>query len=461
MPEVSRNRFSVRSAESEAPVPDFFSVSEFNTLVHDVIASGFPRAVWVCGEVQEYERNKDKKHAFFTLVEKDPETHEIKAKIGAVIWAFTRPKIEAILKRAENAFELKDDIEVKFLCKVDFYPPHGTLRLVVESIDPVHTLGKVAQERQKLIAELTQSGVLERNKALALPDVPLMIGLITAPDSAAYHDFCDELKKSGYAFKVFFVHALMQGKGCPESVLTAMKKLHKLERLDVIVITRGGGSIAELSCFDSKIIAQAIGVSRYPVVTGIGHEINTTVTDLAAHSFSKTPTAIAQFLAGRVTLFLDNIVQKYIDVISVANDVVRERQEKVRHAAMSLQAGTTQRLKDERSRHIRCAEFFRKTPRQHLERSRKEAAEKVDLLKKTIRLRIDRGVTKIGHCQKLIDMASPKNILKRGFSVTRLKGGKILKDVKGVNLKDILVTELATGEIESLVQNVEREDRRG
>ncbi len=460
MPEVSRYRQGSSSASSEASSPDFFSISEFNTLVHDVIVSGFPRSVWVCGEVQEYERNKDKKHAFFTLVEKDPQTHEIKAKIGAVIWAFTRPKIDAILQKAENAFALKDDIEVKFLCKVDFYPPHGTLRLVVESIDPIHTLGKVAQERQKLITELTISGVLAKNKELTLPDVPLMIGLITAPDSAAYHDFCDELHKSGYAFKVFFVHALMQGKGCAESVVKAIRRLHKLERLDAIVITRGGGSIAELSCFDSKAIAEAIGSSRYPVLTGIGHEINTTVTDLAAHSFSKTPTAIAQFLAGRVTLFLDHMAQKYLDLISVSNDLMRQQQETVRRAAMELQAGTTRRLKEERSRHIRCAEFFRKTPRQHLARSRSEALERLDLLKKTIRLRIDRSVTKIGHYQKLIDMASPKNILKRGFSLTRLKNGQILKDAQEVTLQEVLVTELASGKIESIVQSVSKEVHR-
>ena len=117
--------------------------------------------------------------------------------------------IQEILDKAENAFQLKDDIEVKFLCKVDFYPPHGAVRLIVESIDPVYTLGKIAQERQRLIALLKKKGVLKKNKQLILSDVPLTIGLVTAFDSAAYNDFISELQKSHFAFKVFFVNSLI------------------------------------------------------------------------------------------------------------------------------------------------------------------------------------------------------------------------------------------------------------
>src|SRR5476651_1732768 len=164
------------------------SVSELNNFIRNVLNSGFPQAVWVCGEIQGYDRGKDKKHVFFELCEKDPLTRDITARIGLVIFAQARPRIDAILKKAENAFALKDDIEVKFLCKVDFYPAHGQVRLIVESIDPIYTLGKIAQDRQRLIAELKQKGVLDRNKRLEFSRLPLHIGLITSHDSAAYHD---------------------------------------------------------------------------------------------------------------------------------------------------------------------------------------------------------------------------------------------------------------------------------
>ena len=96
-------------------------------------------------------------------------TRDITARIGLVIFAQVRPNIDAILKKAENAFELKDDIEVKFFAKWIFIPGHGQVRLIVESIDPVYTLGKIAQDRQRLIALLKQKGILDKNKQLDLP----------------------------------------------------------------------------------------------------------------------------------------------------------------------------------------------------------------------------------------------------------------------------------------------------
>lgn len=164
---------------------------------------GFPVGVWVCGEIQGYNRNRDKAHVFFELCEKDSISKDILARIGLVIFSGRKTHIEHMLKSAENAFSLKDDIEVKFLCKVDFYPPHGAVRLIVESIDPIYTLGKIAQEKQRLIVLLKEKGTLDKNKQLALPLVPLTLGLITSHDSAAYNDFISELQNSGYGFKVF------------------------------------------------------------------------------------------------------------------------------------------------------------------------------------------------------------------------------------------------------------------
>ena len=304
---------------------EFLTVSELNHFIRDVLNSGFPKSLWVCGEIQGYDRGKDKKHVFFELCEKDPVTRDITARIGLVIFAQARPRIDAILKKAENAFELKDDIEVKFLCKVDFYPGHGQVRLIVESIDPVHTLGKIAQDRQRLIALLKQKGILDKNKQLPLPDVILNIGLITSYDSAAYHDFISELKRSGYAFKIFLINSIMQGKNTESSIIKALKVLEGIGEMDVIVITRGGGSIAELSCFDSEKIAMAIAQLGIPVLSGIGHEINTTVTDLAAHTFAKTPTAIAKFLVERLKEFIEGVDERQERIMEALRQALEDQ----------------------------------------------------------------------------------------------------------------------------------------
>ena len=409
---------------------EFLTVSELNHFIRDVLNSGFPKSLWVCGEIQGYDRSKDKKHVFFELCEKDTITHDITARIGLVIFAQARPKIDAILRQAENAFELKDDIEVKFLCKVDFYPGHGQVRLIVESIDPVHTLGKIAQDRQRLISLLKQKGVLDKNKQLPLPDVILNIGLITSYDSAAYHDFISELKRSGYAFKIFLINSIMQGKNTENSIVKALTALEGTGEVEVIVITRGGGSIAELSCFDSEKIAMAIAQLGIPVLSGIGHEINTTVTDLAAHTFAKTPTAIAKFLVERLKEFIAGVDQR----------------------AFLLQTRTLGLLKSHRQRLAGIAEALKRIPAVRFKGSRKSLGDAQEYLKKIIYLHLQNSRTKISQYQKLAQMADPKNTLKRGFSITRSREGHLIRSVK--DTKDIkgISTQLVDGIINSEIK---------
>ena len=279
---------------------EYLRVSELNQLIKDVIHAGFPQPLWICGEIQGFDRNRSKNHIFFELIEKDPDSKNIIAKIGLVLFSGRKAHVGDILKRSENAFALKDDIEVKFACSIDFYPPHGAIRLIVESIDPTYTLGKLAQEKQKLIALLKKKGTLDKNKQLELPLVPLRVGLVTADDSAAYNDFRSELHRSGFGFRVYMRNALMQGKSAEKDICKAIAELSKGKNLDAIVITRGGGSIADLSCFDSQMIAEKVAACPLPVLSGIGHEINMSITDMAAHTYAKTPTAIAQFLVNRV-----------------------------------------------------------------------------------------------------------------------------------------------------------------
>jgi exodeoxyribonuclease VII large subunit len=409
---------------------EFLTVSELNHFIRDVLNSGFPKSLWICGEIQGYDRGKDKKHVFFELCEKDPVSREINARIGLVIFAQARPKIDAILKKTENAFELKDDIEVKFLCKVDFYPGHGQVRLIVEGIDPVHTLGKIAQDRQRLISLLKQKGILDKNKQLPLPDVILNVGLITSYDSAAYHDFISELKQSGYSFKIFVVNAVMQGKNAESSVVRALKALENTGGLDVIVITRGGGSIAELSCFDSEKIALAIAGSGIPVLSGIGHEINTTVTDLAAHTYAKTPTAIAQFLVERLNGFLKGVYDR----------------------AILLQTRTLGLIKDHHQRLAGITEALKRSPADKIKGGRKSLADHQEQLKKIIYLHLQNSRTKIQHYQKLVQMASPVNTLKRGFSITRSREGRLIRSIKDIKGVKGITTQLEDGIINSEVK---------
>jgi len=431
---------------------EFLSVSELNHFIRDVLNSGFPKSLWICGEIQGYDRGKDKKHVFFELCEKDPVTKDITARIGLVIFAQARPRIDAILKKAENAFELKDDIEVKFLCKVDFYPGHGQVRLIVEAIDPVHTLGKIAQDRQRLIALLKQKGILDKNKQLALPDVILNIGLITSHDSAAYHDFISELKRSGYGFKVSLVSSIMQGKNTEGSIIKALKLLESSGQVDVIVITRGGGSIAELSSFDSEKIAMAIAQSGVPVLSGIGHEINTTVTDLAAHTFAKTPTAIAKLLVDLLKEFVEGVEGRQERIIEGLRHILESRRRRLKDNAVFLQTQTLGLIKSHHQRLASITEALKKSPAKRFKDSHQSLGDTSGHLKKIIYLHLQNSRTKISQYQKLVQMADPQNTLKRGFSITRSQDGHLIRSIKDVKGIKGITTQLVDGIINSEVK---------
>lgn len=428
----------------------FFTVSELNKFIRDVLASGFPSAVWVCGEIQGL-RVDQKGHTYFELCEQEEDSNGVKAKIKASIWSSRRMYIDSVLKRVENSFSLKDDIQVKFLCKVDFWQKGGTISLSVENVDPTYTLGKIAQERQKLIALLKNNGILDKNKQLVLPPVMLKVGLITSHDSAAYNDFIDELKQGGFGFQVFLANAIMQGKTAEGSVVSALKILNGIEGLDAIVITRGGGSIAELSCFDSEAIARAIANSRWPVITGIGHEINTTVTDLAAHTFAKTPTAVAQFLVVRIVDFLSELDEKQRLIVDTALDQLNLEKNALRSKAVSLQSATMMFLRTHREHVSIMTESLKRLPMAVLKSAGKGLQEKRSNFVKTIQLNLAAAAIKMNHYQKLIELASPVNTLKRGFSISRDASGRVIKTSGQVKKGQRMMTQLMDGSLESEV----------
>ncbi len=432
------------------------TISELNHFIKDVLNAGFPQAVWVCGEIQQYDRNKSKKHIFFELVEKDSRSDEILARIGLVIFANRKAAVDETLARSENAFLLKDDIEVKFRCSVDFYPPHGAVRLIVEDIDPAYTLGKLAQEKQKLIAALKEKGVLDKNKQLSLPLVPLAIGLITSDDSAAYNDFISELRKSGYGFKVYLRNTLMQGKNAVKDVCRAIAELQRVDGLEAIIITRGGGSLAELSCFDSALIAETVAACTLPVLSGIGHEINVTVTDLAAHTYAKTPTAIAQHLVERVQGFLTGLDEQLERVIHEAQATLTDYKHRLKDLAAGLQQGATLFFKDHQEQLIRSEEILKHKPLVLLSGRRNALAVHVTRVKRGARTLIAQKHSHLKACKRIIEIAHPVNTMKRGFSITRTESGKIFKSIRDIERGAPIATELPDGSVLSRVETTRK-----
>lgn len=303
---------------------DTLGVAALARGIRDALRQAFPSRVWVVGEASELERNAHRRHWFFKLSETCADDGK-QYSLSAVLWGGDVKRLFGRGGELDGVIEPRDGIEIRALCDIDFYPPHGALRLVVRAIDPAYTLGRMALEKKELIERLQREGLLERQKQLVAPAVPLTIGLLTSENSAAYNDFVREIEASGLAFRILFFDARMQGEDTVRTVLRGLDSLSG-RGVELIALVRGGGSMVDLAWFDREEIARAIAACEVPVFTGIGHEIDSTIADLTAHSLFKTPTAVAAALVEKGQAALRDLGAAYRDLATLAEQAARERE---------------------------------------------------------------------------------------------------------------------------------------
>ncbi|MFA7676538.1 MAG: exodeoxyribonuclease VII large subunit [Candidatus Omnitrophota bacterium] len=432
-----------------------YTVLELNTEVRELIREKFSGYIWVCGEIQSLRPERSKKHTYFELVQKHSIQDEIVAKVKVALFAGRKIFIEKRLREAAGGFELKNDIEVKFLCEVSLHPPTGQYSLIVVDIDTVYTLGKIAQNRLKIIEDLRTRGLLERNKLQTISDAALKVGLITAYDSAAYHDFTHELKISGCGFMVLACNCHMQGKAVEGDVSKAIDVLNSLgdNELDVIVITRGGGSTADLSYFDSKAIAEKIAGSKFPVVSALGHHIDTTITDMVSHTSCKTPTKAAQFLVEKVKKFLDVLYELQQNILSRSQELLKQECQEVEGIAVRIDALTARYFRAHREELLKARHELSGVTGVIFAKENQQVAAKWMELRNISGIIFRNGRDNLSHLESKVSLLDPRNILKRGYSMT-LKGKKAIKSVKDVIQEQTVKTVLYDGNFISRVESI-------
>ena len=257
------------------------------------VFSQFRSAFWLQAEVGGSSERGG--HMYGTLVETD-KSRQI-AKMDFAIWKTDLLGIQKRFTAAGLSLNLAQGIKACLLCRLDYHPVYG-LKLTVLDADPRFALGELEQRKRELIATLLAEGADAINKALHVPWLPRRIGLITGRDSAACHDILRTLADSGFGYTVLLADSMMQGEQAPASVTAALACLQQL-RPELIVIARGGGNRTELASLDAESIARAIVACDVPVWTAIGHEIDHGVPDVVSNRTFKTPTALAEEIAGR------------------------------------------------------------------------------------------------------------------------------------------------------------------
>jgi len=405
-----------------------YTIFELNNEIGQILESSFPNLVWVRGEVSGFDKQKNNRHIYFQLQEKHPDRDEVISVIPATLFNSDLRKIRQKLQETNVGTDLKDGIEVRVLVKVDVYPPHGNYKLIIRDIDTAFTLGKLAKTREMIIQYLKSKGLLDRNKKIPLPLVPQTIGLITQINSEGYNDFLNKLRESDFAFKIKFYNSSVQGEKVESEVCDALDYFGTQKNVDVIVITRGGGSKTDLSWFDNKKIAEKIAFLQTPVLTGIGHSTDYTITDMIACFSQQSPSAVATFLVDRVRDFLQNI-----DEISVT----------ITHSAQNYIRDILQELKEMETQITRESQVFLQKSKEEIDRVWTDILSYCKYFFKNIR-------DTINNYKSNIDDLDPINTLQRGFSITRVDG-QAIKSINKVRKGKNIITIVSDGEIKSTV----------
>ena len=408
-----------------------WTVSEFNNAVKQILENSFSDLIWVQGEIIGFDKQKNRKHIYFQLQEKDPVQEQVMSEISVIIFEGDKPKLREKLLAANVGAAFRDGAEVRVLCKVNVYSPRGQYGLIIKDIDTEFSLGKLAQAKEEIIKYLKDKELLDRNKKVPLALVPLSIGLITQVDTEGYNDFISKLQESNYSFQVSFYASIMQGQKVEQEVSAGLDYFNKQKRVDIIVITRGGGAKTDLSWFDNKKIAEKIAFSEIPVLTGIGHKTDYSITDMVAFSSQQTPSSAAVFLVDRVKDFLENINQVADDIVYSSENYLRFILEKLtetktylaRESLLFLQVHKNRIQTIQENIVSNCKHFF------------KQAIEIINNYKSSIYF------------------LDPIKTLQRGFSITKMNG-KTIKSIKMVKKGQDISTTVSDGEIKSNIINI-------
>lgn len=279
------------------------TLSELQGRIESAVTSALPLPLWVCAEIAEMKVNYSG-HCYMELVEKsdDASNGTATAQARGVIWRTAWPGVESRFRR-ENGTPLAVGMKILVKALVTYHRLYG-LSLQITDIDPSYTLGDMERRRRMTIEMLQRDGVWDLNRQLTMPEVVQRVAVVSSATAAGLRDFVRQTEKSPYAFRIELFEAVMQGAASSDSIADALAAIaEREEEFDAVAIIRGGGGASDLSCYDSYMLASAVAQFPLPVITGIGHDKDISVTDMVANTMLKTPTAVAVWLNDRAAAF--------------------------------------------------------------------------------------------------------------------------------------------------------------
>jgi len=429
------------------------TVSELNALVRGILEDSLP-AVWVEGEISNLRRYPSG-HTYFTL--KDA---------GA--------QISAVLFRGQAGglrFRPEDGLKVLARGRVSLYESRGSYQIVVEALEPAG-LGALQLAFEQLKARLLAEGLFEASRKRPIPELPRRVGIVTSPSGAAIRDILRVLARRFVNLEVVIAPARVQGAEAAGEIVAGIRTLNRLGGVDVILVTRGGGSIEDLWPFNEEIVARAIASSVAPVISAVGHEIDVTIADLVADLRAPTPSAAAEMVVRSKQEIRDRIEALRARLLAASRlrlAGLRSRLADPRAAAPA--AAVRARLRDAMlrvdeltgrlrlrldrlttgGRHHLEILAQRMTPRRLAERllRRRASSEGLDrLLRAAAEARLRRERQRVAAYGLRLQALSPLAVLSRGYAICRLEAtGAILKDAAEARPGDAVEVRLHRGRL--------------
>ncbi|MFA5350758.1 MAG: exodeoxyribonuclease VII large subunit [Candidatus Omnitrophota bacterium] len=376
--------------------------------------------VWLEGEISNF-KAATSGHFYFSLKDQ-----------SALIWAAMFAYANKNLK-----FKLEDGLKVICFGKIDVYGPSGQYKIIVERIEP-KGIGGQQLAFEQLKKKLGQEGLFNPDHKKPLPLMAFSVGIVTSSKGAAVRDILQILKKGAPCVDIVVRSVRVQGEHASGEIAAAIEELNSFGKSDLIIVSRGGGSSEDLWSFNEEIVARAIYNSRLPVISAVGHQINITLSDLAADIFVETPSSAAKIIVDRKNALISELAD-------------------LRH---KLDFSINDALGNLKNRLIALTHML-KSPADRLLEKQQLLDELSSGLNYNMRHFLELAKERSGSLIQRLGALSPLSILSRGYSLSMLvPQGVILKDVSQIKQGDQLKTVLHKGAFTSLVQEVFTDERK-
>jgi exodeoxyribonuclease VII large subunit len=443
---VSQPAFDFGDEPYDDPSNPTYTVGELAEAINEQMRRGFSDGVWVRGEIDGL-RNSGP-HTYFALVE---DGDDGKAVLNVSLFAPMKRNLTPLLKRSR--LELANGMKVRIFGHLDFYAPTGRLGLKMAGIDPRFTLGELSQARDQVVRRLVASGLFDANRRLHLSAVPLRVGVVASIGTAAWHDFTDELQRSGYGFALTVCDVRVQGDVAVPMVAGAIRTLGRRDDVDCIVVIRGGGARNELATFDAEPIALAIATCAVPVLTGLGHEVDRSVADDVAHTALKTPTACAVHLIDAVHDYLAAAERSWTAIAALATAELGGAANALSDRAHRIARRTHAAVERADERLGTRVERVRAAPRRRLDSADGRLRSDHDRLVRCAPRLLAGHERDLDAASARLALLDPVNLLRRGWSITHTDDGRLVRSVADIEAGTLLTTRVADGTVTSRAES--------